>query len=607
MILDHPFSKTEKRILYVLFVCTWVFVWLKAIAVPFMHDEVATFFYFIQNHRFIPFLSGWDANNHFLNSALTSLFYSLFGDAPLWLRMPNVLMFPLYFYYCVRLSSFLQQKLSRWVFILALTLSTAMVDFFCISRGYGMSMAFLAAALFWFFKCLQQNQLKHHFYCLLFGLLALSANLTLLVSFSAIIGLLMLHNLVHIKQGIAKNLKQFLLYLLVGIAPLLFAVFYMFALKQHGALYYGSLLGFWKLTVFSISTMLSGMSNWVFPYIFMILFLVQIVIAGFLLIKNSKLNIIFQPYLTFFLLLCGNIAVILFLGKVMKVNYPEDRVGLYLFPYFIGSLVFLTDRLFAVINKKWLFVVLIPCLFFPVNFMYSLNLSHYNIYPEDRFPQRFFQNVCLHTPPNPFPATIGGNSVKHFCWTFFNYRSGGTQSAMQYWNFPSTDEEYQIVKPDEIGNWRQYYDSLDYDRNTKLLLLKRKHFYEKVLLKTLPVNSKTNIRSEYFNIDEFKTDSLVGKTLYLGYKLNFATPAVPFNTRLVIDVSDKDSKNIAYQYISLNWLKLYYKGDNNNFVNGMLVHKLPPEASSIKTYVWNIDTVPYAVSGTFFVYELKEK
>jgi hypothetical protein len=52
------------------FAIALVIVIIRCITVPFAHDEVATFYYYIQSESFLPFLSHVDANGHFLNSFL---------------------------------------------------------------------------------------------------------------------------------------------------------------------------------------------------------------------------------------------------------------------------------------------------------------------------------------------------------------------------------------------------------------------------------------------------------------------------------------------------------------------------------------------------------
>lgn len=300
------------------------------------------------------------------------------------------------------------------------------------------------------------------------------------------------------------------------------------------------------------------------------------------------------------------------MGEAMSVNYPEDRTGLYLFPYFIGSLFFLLDKMLLVKKNKLLMLVLIPLLFFPVSFLVSGCFSKDGIsYPEkiiyrgDRFPKRFFDQIYAEHKTGDFPASIGGNSIKMFSWAYYNYRNDGSQSSLQFWDYPSTAEEYQIVRTDEIHGWKNYYDSIDYDSQLGLILMKRKKPYRKVLLDTILVTSTGITNKEFLNIAEIRTDSLINKSLYLGYRLSFSTAAIPFNSKIFIDLTGNHGEKISEQYISLNWLKLKYSGDKTNFINGLLIRQVAPGVKTIKTYVRNYDKTSYNVTGVFYLFEMK--
>jgi len=112
------------------------------------HDEIATFHYYVQTARFIPFFSHEDMNNHVINSALSSLFTYIFGLSPLVLRLANLLFFPLFCFFIWKLAIQFKTKLIRWWFIISLFLVQGFIEFFSLSRGYGMSMALLAVMLF---------------------------------------------------------------------------------------------------------------------------------------------------------------------------------------------------------------------------------------------------------------------------------------------------------------------------------------------------------------------------------------------------------------------------------------------------------------------------
>jgi hypothetical protein len=600
----HTYSKRERVILLVLFLAIWAFLWIKAVVAPMSHDEVATFFYFVQNHRFLPFFSEADANNHILNSALTTFFYSLFGPLPVALRLASLLSYVLYFLFTIKLSTQIKNALIRWAFVIVFSCSSGMIEFFALSRGYGMSMALLLGSLYYLMLAFQNNQFKYYLSCLFLALLALLANLTLLVTFLIIFVWLLLLNILKFEKGIKRNSILIISYIVLALIPLLGFLKYIFLLQNTGALYYGSLSGFWTLTVHTLSYMFTGFSGPMVPYVILFLFVFISILFVLIIAKEKIILLLTDSKLIFFILLCGNIAAIIYMGRVMRVNYPEDRTGLYLFPFFIGSLCFLLDRIIELWNKKWALLFLLPLLFFPLNFIYTLNFSRCNVYIEDRFPERYFDIISAAQKSGDFPATVGGNSVKLFCWTYFNYCHQGTQGAVHYWNFPSTDEEYQIVRTDEIPGWKNSYDSIDYDKHSRLLLLKRKIAYTRVLLDSLCLSSPLEVNGEYLDLCQYKTDSLLGKTLYLGYKLNFSTAMAPFNSRVVIDVCDKDGKSLVYEYICLNWLKLHYSGKEQNFINGMLIHKIPPEAASIKSYIWNLDKATYLVKGSVYLFSL---
>ena len=606
MTQTYAYPKKEKILLWILFLSVWAYLWLKAILAPMAHDEAATFFYYVQNHSFLPFFTQADANNHVLNSALTTLFYLLFGSSPVVLRLASLLSFVPYFYFTVRLSSKLSNSIIRWMFVVAFTTAAGMIEFFALCRGYGMSMALLLGAVYYLMQALQTDRTQHYALCLLFALLALTANFTLLISFLMIFGWLFVKHLSRLRRGARQNAALTALYVVLVFVPLVAVLKYLFMLQNTGALYYGSLLGFWKLSVHSIAFMFTGFSGDTVPRVVLLLFALMAVICVYIVFKQKIIPLLFHSHVVFFVMLCANIAAIVFMGKVMKINYPEDRTGLYLFPLFVGSLCFLADQAMVLSGKKYLWLpLMLPLVFFPINLIYSANFSGCNIYPYDRFPQRFFDRVAATQKPGDYPATVGGNSVKLFCWTYDNYRANGSQAPVHYWNYPSTDEDFQIVGDTDIHNWPKYYKRIDTDPFTGLMLLQRKTPWQKLLLKTVAVAAPENAGDEFFTLGQFNADSLHGKTLFFGYKLSIASAAVPFDARIVIDVSDSSHNNLSYQYLCLNWIRLRYNATGAILLNGMLVHQLPPQASTIKTYLWNLRKKPYKLKGEFSVYEMK--
>ena len=69
----------------------------------------------------------------------------------------------------------------------------------------------------------------------------------------------------------------------------------------------------------------------------------------------------------------------------------------------------------------------------------------------------------------------------------------------------------------------------------------------------------------------------------------------PFRSWIVITVYDKKGKELRYEYTALDWLRSYWNGDKDNFINSMYVYKLPPDAAEYVTYIWNINKVSYNI------------
>jgi len=124
--INH-FSSGEKKIAIGLFLILWTYLFLRAINVPLLHDEIATFFYYVQSDNYMPPNAPWDTNNHVLNSMMTNWSYHLFGQSPLALRLPNVLSFSFLFYAAYNISARLKTSSIRWGLLSGLTMSTYII------------------------------------------------------------------------------------------------------------------------------------------------------------------------------------------------------------------------------------------------------------------------------------------------------------------------------------------------------------------------------------------------------------------------------------------------------------------------------------------------
>lgn len=128
----------------------------RAVRVGFTEDEASTLLLYLA-HDVSAVFNFSAANNHLLNSLLAKIFLVGGGSAELVLRLPN-----LFGYLFYLLFSFLivNKFKNRWMAVggfLLLNLNVYVLDFFSLCRGYGLSLDFLLASLFFYVSFLEKK------------------------------------------------------------------------------------------------------------------------------------------------------------------------------------------------------------------------------------------------------------------------------------------------------------------------------------------------------------------------------------------------------------------------------------------------------------------
>ncbi len=133
-----------------------IFEVLRAVRVPFTIDEASTYLNYLSSNVMAVFDLN-SANNHFLNTLLAKIAWTLGGSSEFILRIPNLLGYLIYLLFSFRiLDRFVKNKVIVICGFLLLNLNPYVLDFFSLCRGYGLSLGFLMAALFFFFSFLDK-------------------------------------------------------------------------------------------------------------------------------------------------------------------------------------------------------------------------------------------------------------------------------------------------------------------------------------------------------------------------------------------------------------------------------------------------------------------
>ena len=598
---QNRFTLTEKVVYLAASVFIVVLLIVRACKVLMVHDEIATFYYYVQSGRFNPFFTISDTNNHFLNSLLTWISFKVLGDSPLALRLPNLLFIPVYLFSVLGIARFLKSVWMRIALFVSLVFTLHLVEFLALSRGYGMSYSLLFLCFLFAIRWLNSRSDRDMVYCLISLFISSLANLAMINIYSLLLFFILL---VKFREPERKTLRFLLTFTIAGILPFLFILAQVLYIKSESGLVAGNLNGFW---VTSMRTMISWLFEAEQPLSDLIpIVLLSLIALSITLIclKTRKITGHLEtPYFLFGYLLTGSILSLIVLGAVFHVNYPDDRIATYLYVLMILTLVFGTDKLWELNGHKHSLLLALLLALLPVHFFIFLNTSYSGWYKYDVIPRRFYDRVMQDCVPDKPAPTIGAHGLRIFCWSFLTYQNDGEANAIFFTTYPSYIADYQIVDLPAVPLWNQYYDMLDYDPVSKRHLLKLKHSPKLSELAMLNVPAVRNCTKEFLLLSQGDARPWRGKTLQADLNLAVNSGGKCLHSRIVVDVFDSENKSLRYEYLQLNWIRPDFPENGKRLINSILIDQIPEEATGYKIYLWNIDKTNFGIEGHISVKE----
>lgn len=555
----------------------FAYIAVRAYTVPVSHDEAVTFFLYVQTGAFLPHNMIWDANNHILNSALMYPLRQFFGANIFFLRLPNVAAFPVYAFFIYGL---LRELRTPSVFVTgaaALLSAPFLIDFFAQARGYGLSMAAFAGALYFMLRYFSAGRPKLQWLMWLCFWLTLSANMTMVNSYLIALGLTALM-MVRCFRG--DELKKHLLpYFVGGVLP--FGAFAAYAVKMRagGLLYYGERDGFIEVTVRTLNR-----------YVF---YADHIDLAR----AVAALGLIFGGYMLFLwarrkftvpgagavsaVFLLGNAAGAVLLCHLLEVNYPEDRTALYFVPLFILTATFFFDDLSRKAPRAKYAALSLAV--FPALAVVGGNIGY----------TRLWHDLHLH------PGLYDFIADRH---------PGGEVSAESYfltassWAFHSADREtalppvqsarqargradYAVCHEFRCDPYAETHDTVYRDPRNETYLMKRRTPGAWRVLKVRDTLPTFTGKAERFDIFVSDDREILDRLGAVDITLRAQSETVPFLCDIVVAAADEKGKMTLYDFTSLNWIREEWRGDTLSLRR--MVH-LPKGSAKLVCYARNL-------------------
>jgi hypothetical protein len=150
--------KARRRLLTAgacLLLCAFVVV--RAILVPLTYDEAASYLRYI-SQDFLSVFSFEVATNHFLNTFLTKLVSMVGGDSEIVLRVPSLIGYGAYVCFCLLILRDIPHRPIAIAGFVLLNLNPYLLDYFALSRGYGLSLALLMGAVWYILRFVRLRQ-----------------------------------------------------------------------------------------------------------------------------------------------------------------------------------------------------------------------------------------------------------------------------------------------------------------------------------------------------------------------------------------------------------------------------------------------------------------
>lgn len=568
-------NKTERIAFFSLAVLVWIYLGLRSIYVPFIHDETITYFAYIQDATFIPPWSYWDANNHLLNSALSALFHAILGTSPFVIRLASWLSFIPFIYFIFKFSEELEARISRWTFIIPLLFTPFLIEFFSLTRGYGMSVAWFLGTLYYTYKFTQTTSSHYIKWISILGLLSTLSNLSVIVAVFIVYGWVLLIQLfVQQKPLFQASLKWFGIFMI----PQLPLIYYVLLLKERDLLYYGG--------ADFVENALKPFSRFFFNskelwWLIIIPFSIFVILYGIEWLKLQIKEILVPKYLFFFVLLLSVIAV--FAQHFLTgVNYPEDRAALYFFPLLIGALSWLSSQKSKTIQS----IALILVIWFPVDFVSSANISYSKLWKHEHVPYRFNKTVNSLKSKEGYPPTVNGYFLRQAIWNFNQLNTGKSVSAMNIVNHPSQWADVLMIDSVRISEIDQSdYKLLDYDPISGNSLLKRKQPRVETIVKDTNLSTQ-NIADLYTGIFDFNANTLSGNPYVMYFNLDTESNTSLMHTYLICSLSDTTgteifSNKFFFSQVNENWT------NEKNWKIKLFLPPFPANAGRFKAFIHN--------------------
>lgn len=579
----------ERLIFFLFTALIFAYLLVRVINVGPLNDETLTFFRFIHPEMFLPFAPSTplSVNNHVLNSLLAWVSYKAFGVSEWALRLPNLLAFPLYMWYIYSLGKYLSKPYLRYLFWLLLTGAHYYLEFFAYSRGYGLSMAFLAGSLFYLIRADQEGKKisQNLVPGLLFIFLATISNLNLLVPF--LIWIVLAIKILWVRT---ESLKPLLYFSVASVISGGFLILWSLKLNEHESAPIGksSLSG----TLDSFMRFFTGYTENGLSWIYQVMIAFTVVAGGYWLIKKRSPQI--SPLAGFYAFLVLGILGRVLLYHVKGINYPIERTGFHWYFFLAGAIPFVIDgfkptlKLPLTVVTTLAFVPVFAFTFQSLSFYYSSDFG----WRRQQISDDFFFHTKELNQNRDFPLSMYAPETFYTLnMAFKNLKYGGSINVCNGFRPQGTvySSDLLIIDTARYPECTEVYEEVYYDEHSTMALMKRRPLMEPVLIADTLFETNTHSTEAFTLLGDFDLpDSSGGYSIRVDCYLEITSPENPLPSLVTLDARDTAGRGVFYEQVVLDYFETDFSNGFEQRIS-IVIDELPPGTKLIRCLFWNID------------------
>lgn len=583
-------ARSDARVFGVIAAITGIYVLARAALVPLVHDECASVLWFVRPGEWLPFRAHWDANNHYLSSGIGVLFTRLFGGSMIAVRAGSVLAFVIYLWATWQAGLRIRDRLTRTSLWAALVLCPFLLDFFSLFRGYALELAGWMLALEGLLRCAERCSSRRMILALLGLDIATGAIVALLPV--AIIVLVVVGALAWRDRDLLDHrsrIQQVLVFIVLGIIPLLICSFIALELRARGLLYHGTTAGFFEVTVRSLCRYVVGSSS----VLVCMCVVVPVLLSSFVAVRQLRRSK--DPRSAVVVVhgvLWADVLLRILLAIGLGVNFPEDRAALHFIPLVLLAVSLAIDHTSSIRPVAAWSALLI--LLLPARTLFTANLDHTLPWPEQSVPLRFMEEVAGMQRSSAHTLLVGAHHQLGLAWSMNAALAGVGELTVQTGGFPGNADDVRVADTRFLDQARVGYHAIDSAEGPGLWLLVRNRPWEITPVDTFRAAARSGT-DEFMELAQLPPAVIRAHASRVQVEVPLAVSGPSPDLHLVLEVNDTTSGKLQYEAIAPLALRPVWTGESLRVTWGLSA--LPATGRAV-VYLYNPERVQVALGGS---------